>query len=263
LVEDASPSLVEDGTPAPTKDAAQPTVDAGADGLRQLRFVNRCTTTIWVGALTGKASYVLPANGGFQLPPGETHTVPISGEWGGRFWGRTGCTFDRTGKGTCQTGDCGGREECGGIGGKPPATLAEFFFPKDTGDDFYDVSLVDGYNLPVGIAPRPGTFTRKNSQSIYDCGHPSCVSDLNDTCPADLQQKASSGDVIACLSACERFNTDEYCCRGAHSTPETCPATSYSEIFKAACPTAYSYAYDDKTSTFTCQGEDYDITFCP
>ncbi|KAL2499336.1 Pathogenesis-related thaumatin superfamily protein [Abeliophyllum distichum] len=30
-----------------------------------------------------------------------------------------------------------------------------------------------------------------------------------------------------------------------------------------ACPRAYSYAYDDKTSTFTCVGADYLITFCP
>ncbi|BAF26073.1 Os10g0147200, partial [Oryza sativa Japonica Group] len=37
------------------------------------------------------------------------------------------------------------------------------------------------------------------------------------------------------------------------------------EFFKAACPRAYSYAYDDSTSTFTCAAgaTDYAITFCP
>ncbi|KAK8642353.1 hypothetical protein V6N13_011700 [Hibiscus sabdariffa] len=34
-------------------------------------------------------------------------------------------------------------------------------------------------------------------------------------------------------------------------------------MFKAACPKSYSYAYDDATSTFTCTGADYTITFCP
>uniref|UniRef100_J3LCH0 Thaumatin-like protein n=1 Tax=Oryza brachyantha TaxID=4533 RepID=J3LCH0_ORYBR len=39
----------------------------------------------------------------------------------------------------------------------------------------------------------------------------------------------------------------------------------YSRFFKDACPRAYSYAYDDATSTFTCAGGDtsYDIVFCP
>jgi hypothetical protein len=34
-------------------------------------------------------------------------------------------------------------------------------------------------------------------------------------------------------------------------------------MFKRACPRSYSYAYDDATSTFTCTGTDYSITFCP
>ncbi|KAK9941612.1 hypothetical protein M0R45_007314 [Rubus argutus] len=34
-------------------------------------------------------------------------------------------------------------------------------------------------------------------------------------------------------------------------------------MFKAACPKSYSYAYDDATSTFTCTGADYTVTFCP
>ncbi|KAG6704122.1 hypothetical protein I3843_07G115800 [Carya illinoinensis] len=34
-------------------------------------------------------------------------------------------------------------------------------------------------------------------------------------------------------------------------------------MFKAACPRSYSYAYDEATSTFTCSGVDYTVTFCP
>ena len=42
---------------------------------------------------------------------------------------------------------------------------------------------------------------------------------------------------------------------------------TYVSAFKEACPTAYSYQYDDPTSLFTCpnsgKGVDYTITFCP
>ena len=77
-------------------------------------------------------------------------------------------------------------------------------------------------------------------------------------------QVQSAGVVIACKSACDAFNTPQYCCTGAYGSPSTCPPTTYSETFKAACPTAYSYAYDDATSTFTCAGAtSYTIVFCP
>ena len=45
---------------------------------------------------------------------------------------------------------------------------------------------------------------------------------------------------------------------------DKCPANQYSTTFKKQCPQAYSYAYDDKTSTFTCpSGGNYLIAFCP
>nr|BAJ34048.1 unnamed protein product [Eutrema halophilum]BAJ34049.1 unnamed protein product [Eutrema halophilum] len=69
---------------------------------------------------------------------------------------------------------------------------------------------------------------------------------------------------MGCKSACEAFRQPEYCCSGAFGSPDTCKPSSYSRIFKSACPRAYSYAYDDKTSTFTCaKSPNYVITFCP
>uniref|UniRef100_A0A0D9XF90 Thaumatin-like protein n=1 Tax=Leersia perrieri TaxID=77586 RepID=A0A0D9XF90_9ORYZ len=70
------------------------------------------------------------------------------------------------------------------------------------------------------------------------------------------------GGAIACRSACEAFGQDKYCCSGAYNTPAACHPTAYSAIFKSACPRAYSYAYDDSTSTFTCKAYDYTIAFC-
>ncbi|OWA54633.1 hypothetical protein BV898_19032 [Hypsibius exemplaris] len=47
----------------------------------------------------------------------------------------------------------------------------------------------------------------------------------------------------------------------------TCPQNNYGRIFKNACPDAYSYAYDDATSTFTCssapgKASGHIISFC-
>ncbi len=233
------------------------------DGVRQIRFVNQCSETIWVGALNAAPEYELPDNGGWELPPGNDHTLVLPEHWGGRFWGRTGCQFDGSGMGHCDSGDCGNRMACSGAGGQTPATLAEFTFSGHAGLDFYDISLVDGYNLPLTIRPVAGTYEPRGEGDPYDCGSPGCSSDLNQTCPPELQKKNAQGHVVGCASACEIFQSDEYCCRGAHGTPDTCPPFSYSDLFKAACPTAYSYAYDDQTSTYTCFGEDYDIVFCP
>ncbi|EPS69358.1 zeamatin, partial [Genlisea aurea] len=139
---------------------------------------------------------------------------------------------------------------CDGAGAAPPATLAEFKIGGGSGDrDFYDVSLVDGYNLPMIVVPSGGGA----------CGTTGCVTDLNRMCPSELR----AGDGQGCRSACEAFGSPEYCCKGAYDTPAACRPSIYSAIFKSACPKAYSYAYDDATSTFTCSGADYTITFCP
>lgn len=94
-----------------------------------------------------------------------------------------------------------------------------------------------------------------------NCSVAGCDGDLRTTCPSELALKAS-GKTVACRSACDVFNTDEYCCRGVYGNPMTCQPTYYSKKFKATCPTAYSYAYDDPTSIFTCSGTDYVVSFC-
>jgi Thaumatin family len=72
--------------------------------------------------------------------------------------------------------------------------------------------------------------------------------------------------VVGCESACARFGTDQYCCRGAWASRSACnPArwpVDYAAVFKKAEPYAYSSADDDATSTCVCKGRcDYRITF--
>ncbi|KAI4297745.1 hypothetical protein L6164_037616 [Bauhinia variegata] len=212
-------------------------------------FVNKCDYTVWPGILANAGTPSLDSTG-FELPKDSSRLFQAPTGWSGRFWGRTGCNFDGSGSGSCITGDCGSNQvECNGAGAAPPVTLAEFTLGT-VGQDFYDVSLVDGYNLPMIVEGTGGSGL---------CASTGCTSDLNQQCPTELKV----GDGNACRSACEAFGSPEYCCSGAYNSPATCRPSVYSEMFKAACPRSYSYAYDDATSTFTCAGADYTITFCP
>ena len=92
-----------------------------------------------------------------------------------------------------------------------------------------------------------------------ECLSTGCEVDLNLSCPAEL--RVDSGG--ACRSACEAFGADQFCCSGVYASPKSCQPSAYSQVFKSACPRAYSYAFDDATSTFTCTGADYVLTFCP
>ncbi|PIM97182.1 Glucan endo-1,3-beta-D-glucosidase, partial [Handroanthus impetiginosus] len=187
-------------------------------------IANNCPYTIWPGTLAGSASPQLSTTG-FRLDTGQSLTIATTPGWSGRIWARTGCMFDATGDGSCQTGDCGGRLECDGIGATPPASLFEITLGIGDQKDFYDVSIVDGYNLPLVAVPR-------GVQGV--CNATGCVADINMGCPKELQVIGSDegeGGVVACKSACEAFGLDQYCCSGEFANPTTCRPTFYSGIF--------------------------------
>lgn len=76
----------------------------------------------------------------------------------------------------------------GDTGGIPPVTVAEFtLFPQGQGTDNYDVSNVDGSNLPMII-------TTDNT----DCPQAGCPVDLNANCPDPLRVYDPAGSVVAC-----------------------------------------------------------------
>ncbi|XP_012082607.1 thaumatin-like protein 1 [Jatropha curcas] len=218
-------------------------------------ITNNCPYTIWPATLTGSGNQL--SSTGFELPSKASLNLIPTPPWSGRFWVRTGCTADSTGKFSCATGDCAsGQVQCNGAGGNPPASLAEFYIAPDSGKDFYDISLVDGFNLPISITPQGGTGS-------VECQSTGCSANVNTVCPQELAVNGEGG-VIGCKSACVALGQPQYCCTSEYGTPEKCPPTSYSLIFKNQCPQAYSYPYDDKTSTFTCSGgANYLITFCP
>ncbi|KAG7953165.1 hypothetical protein I3843_12G096100 [Carya illinoinensis] len=183
------------------------------------RFVitNNCSYTVWAAAIPG---------GGMELNPGGgTWTIDVS----------PGTT--RAGHGRCLTGDCGGEAY-----GAPPNTLAEYALNQFNNLDFFDIPLVDGFNVPMEFSPTFNGCTRGIR----------CTADINGQCPNEL--KAPDG----CNNPCTIFKTDQYCCNSG-----SCRPTNYSKFFKTRCPDAYSYP-DDQNGTFTCNGgTNYKVTFCP
>ena len=243
------------GTPS----SAGPVAKAVREGPRRVTFVNHMDETIWVGASPGNAPASLAVTG-WKVPAGHQITIIVPNHWNGRFWGRTGCDFDAAGRGGCQTGDCNGRLQCKGFGAIP-ATLAEYDLDAWDHLDFYDVSMVDGSNLPMYINHFGGRG--KDPISANGCSAAGCTKAV--VCPPVLQVRAA-GVVVGCISACAHFGTDQYCCRGKWSSRSACNPTrwpvDYAAVFKRAEPFAYSYVYDDATSVFTCYGNcNYRITF--
>ncbi|KAJ3627198.1 hypothetical protein MTP99_014596 [Tenebrio molitor] len=222
----------------------------------EFQILNREIGDIWVG-IQGNPGHPHLNEGGFVLRPGQKTVIQAPSNWAGRFWARTWCNPNNN---HCDTGDCGNKLKCNGAGGVPPASLAEITLKGHAGLDYYDISLVDGFNIMAAIEPIGAT----GDGGQYSCKKSACQVRLNDNCPEKLKVRNGNG-VIACNSACNAFNTDQYCCRGAYGRPETCSSSdwpeNYPQYFKSRCPDAYSYAYDDHKSTFTCKAETYLITF--
>ncbi|KAI6088469.1 thaumatin family protein [Hypoxylon rubiginosum] len=271
-----------------------------------LIVTNNCGETLWPGISSQHGDP--PESHGFELAPGETKRQTVGPTWQGRIWGRTNCTVSGD-TATCLTGDCFGKLDCE-YGGAIPVTLAEFNLAGGvTGmQTFYDISLVDGYNLPIGVVYHPADNTSYIPPNLVN---PSCIgttgylaafsktgltytnatypmpyedttsnSDLIRWCPWDLQAfpPLKPGDGVypypddnvqrpafdPCRSACAAEHDPADCCTGKYDDPWVCAPSQYSNNAKAVCPDAYSYAFDDQTSTFVIpSGGGWEVVFCP
>nr|GFC55140.1 hypothetical protein [Tanacetum cinerariifolium] len=117
---------------------------------------NNCPYSIAPATLTGGGAAA--STTGFQLASGASNNINIPTPW----------------------------TACNGAGAKPPATLAEFTIGGSGGKDFYDVSLVDGFNLPVSIVPNGG------------CARSDCPVDINARCPSQFALRNRAGAAIGC-----------------------------------------------------------------
>ncbi|CAN6339106.1 unnamed protein product [Urochloa humidicola] len=136
-------------------------VFAATANAATFRITNNCSFTMWPAAV--------PIGGGTQLNPGQTWTLDVPVGTSGRIWGRTGCSFNGNGSnGNCTTGDCAGELSCR-VAGNPPTTEAEYTIGSSRGaQDFYDISIVDGYNLAMDFSCTTGKALKCRQQGCAD-----------------------------------------------------------------------------------------------
>ncbi|KAB1221187.1 Thaumatin-like protein 1 [Morella rubra] len=81
----------------------------GAHSAR-ITFKNNCPNTIWPVTADQKPQL---STTGFELTPQAFASVDVQAPWIGRFWARTNCSTDASGKFSCTTADCasGGRSD--------------------------------------------------------------------------------------------------------------------------------------------------------
>ena len=208
--------------------------DGLTSGDRTITFINNCSETIWVGSQNldisstgweligssegctsdadcqkGLTTTATCNNGNCQ----QVVSVPatcISCQ----AWARTGCDFNSDtglcdGVGgskfnCCATGGCtvsGGEWGLQCLSGaQAPNTLVEFTLQQQPNNDFYDVSIIGGMNVPAEIKPAGSTAALPtNFDRDYWCGNPgSLMSDTDKTldCPwvqlSDSENKCNS-----------------------------------------------------------------------
>ena len=183
------------------------------DHTTTLVFVNHCAK-----AVTFEGSDI----DGKTLAPGSAACVDIGSDTEAlsakRYWGFSG--------------DDPGAEH---------HTLAEFTFNTDFNDfDWYNISHVDAFNLPMQIVPRDRP----------DCDTLSCPADFLAGCPDEGKYRDDNGDVVACVSPARDDGSS--------------PVAQYFE----SCDDAYAWSGDDQhgddpSPVRACAGEDWDIVFCP
>ncbi len=183
------------------------------DGTTTLVFVNRCTE-----AVTFRGSDIEGGTlqaGAFACVDIGSDTEVLSAK---RYWGFVG-------------EDPGAEHH----------TLAEFTFNTDFNDfDWYNISHVDAFNLPMQITP----------VARDDCDTLTCAEDMLAGCPDVGQYLDANGELVACVS------------------PDRNDGNSPVALYFESCDDAYAWsgddqAGDDPSPVRACAGEDWDITFCP
>ncbi|KAG8689448.1 hypothetical protein FRC11_002533, partial [Ceratobasidium sp. 423] len=180
---------------------------------RTFTIYNKCSYTVWPAIFTdlNVGTSVPAVETGWEALAGSSRTFTVPNDWkAGRIWGRTGCDFSsKTGADACLTGGCNGGLECDSKTGTgvAPVSIAEWTLGTSSNSDYYDVSLVDGFNLPIQITNNVG------------CPVVDCPIDLNPNCPDALKGPLN-----------------------ANGTAAGCKYYSY---FKNGCPRSFVYPYDD------------------
>lgn len=217
---------------------------------RKIYILNSCSYDIWTFTQLKPGNTFPNNNAPLMIAAGELQVVGASSGLTGRIWPRSECTGTGNNVKCAQTGN---------------DTLAEFTLNAGKKSDWYDISLVDGFTIPLSIIQLDAPWTADPSYvpggklgADGQCGSPVCAVDLDKNCPASQQKKDSMGNVVECENG-----------QSSNGGQGSTPVTLY---MKMGCPTSYTYPYDDPQSLFTCPcveqnggvgAKDYEIVYCP
>lgn len=182
------------------------------DGRTTLAFVNRCAKPVTFAGSDIQGSTL--ASGALRCIDVGNATDAISSK---RYWGYS--------------------ESDPGAG---KYSLAEFTFNTDFQDfDWYNISYVDAFNLPLQIVP----LARSNCKTL------TCATDLLSACP-EVGRFELAGKLVACVNPDRNDGSN--------------PVARYFE----SCDDAYAWSGDDQNGSDpspvrACAGEDWQIVFCP
>jgi hypothetical protein len=176
---------------------------------------------------------------------GPPKRVLIPYGWQGRMWARIGCTFNATGtcdppyQPCCASGSCLQADGTFGMhcahSGISPTSLIEVSLdnPSPYGPyDDYDVSLVDGWSVPLSINPVAGTYNELPDPGVTApwCMLSGCFA--SPFCPLPF---SVNGTTLSCYSPCQaavragnqsHHEIDKACCVCTQSHPQCDCASS-------------------------------------
>lgn len=250
---------------------------SAANHTTRLSVTNQCDFPVWMATTPNSNMAPLP-DGIVKLEKGKSHDYSIANSgWAGRLWPKIGCNSNGR---NCTAGEA--VPPCPPSGCQPPAdTKIEFYFPNLASREnaWYDISLVDGYSLPVEIKPRGNEsgscITTKCNLSLNECPQ-------NETQGLGDLRVFNGGKAVQCLSPCKKWNYPAPFGLGKSETESPgidlcCPyndvnrcrtgpvvRTKFVQTVRKACPTAYSYAYDDEAGLHSCSTPmSFDVKLCP
>lgn len=109
-------------------------------------------------------------------------------------------------------------------------------------------------------SPHAGASTNPNRTN--SCGAIAFASSLNKNCPPALAElKDGGGATTECRNQCGLPATRNIALCQSCTGSGSCVTNANSLDFKNSCPGAYSFSYDDATSTYVCRGADYQIQY--
>jgi len=186
-----------------------------------------------------------PTTGDSELTNNATNTVQVpeysqnnlSVTWSGNFGGRTGCTGSACVSALCTASGVSAQGPCSlGVGFQQPATEAEVTFltyasPGTTLNDSYDVTTINGVNVPMSMYPT--NVSLPTSGNPYQCGAPGYNNNVPISSPSGSTIGASSWNITTYQSNLAYVYV-------TNSTSQTCTTSSDCSISGQNCGLAYT-----------------------